>query len=283
MRRSSVAVAILIAVGLLGACSRPSVDGTVASGPKLFLASAAKASQDAGTVRMKGTFIMKGPESEETDLSDIEIVYTVNWDFENRRGEWLYDPKNFRPPPKETELTKVFFEADAFYMPVPPERAGAAHGKRWLRMERGRFGQRNPLGIGDITSPSDILDSLGSVAEDIEEVGEEEVDGTTCVRYTMKVSLASLFDGLTEQGRQEMAEAPGWGKPIVPLDVWIGKEDKLLRRSLIDMSMSDAGFVSTTELELYDYGAPVDIQMPPPSETYTPKDLDDYNRVMGHQ
>lgn len=277
-------ISILVAIGLLGACSRPSVDGRSPSVPRVFLASAARASEDAGAVKMKGTFIMKGPASSGGAVpSDIEIVYSVTWDFAGRRGEWLYDPKDFRPPPKETEPTRMFFEADAFYKPVPPERVSAAGGKHWLRMERAKFGQLNPLGIGGLTSPSDVLDSLGGVAEDIEEVGEEEVDGTTCVRYTMKVSLASLFDRLTEKEREEMADAPDWGKPIVPMDVWIGKEDKLLRRSLIDMSMGDVGFVSTIRLDLFDYGTAVDIQMPPASETYTPKDLDDYNRVMGQE
>lgn len=284
MRRSSTTVAVMCVLGLLAACSRPSVDSAPRSGPTLFLASAAEASNDAGTVRMKGTFIMKGPESSEGSApSDIEIVYTVTWDFANRRGEWRYDPKDFRPAPKETEPAKMLFEEDAFYMPVPPERVNAAGGKRWLRMERGKFGQRNPLGLSGLTSPSDVLDSLREEAEDIEEVGEEEVDGTTCVRYTMKVSLAILFDGSTGRDQQELTEDPIWGKPMVPLDVWIGKEDKLLRRSLIDMSMDADGSVSTTELELYDYGVPVDLHMPPASETYTPKDLDDYNRVMGYE
>ena len=285
LNKASWISCLLTAFALFVGCSQPSTKKAATSDLQLFLATAAKASEQAGTVRMRGTFVSKGPSDypQASPSSDITIVYTGTWDFENRRGEWIYDPKDFQPAPKETEPSHVFYEADAFYNPVPPDRVKAAGGKHWLRMERGKFGQQNPLGVGGVTSPSDVLDSLSKVAEDIKKVGDEEVRGVNCARYTMKVSLTTLMEGLDGEEHKEAKDDSPWTKAIVPLDVWIGKDDNLLRKSLVDMSMKDSGFVATTELELFDYGVEAKFEMPPASDTYTPKDLDDYNRVMGYE
>lgn len=285
MNRASQSLSFLVGFTLLVGCSQPQAQREETSSPRLYLAASAKASEEAGTVRMKGTFISRGPSAPAwgAPSSDIMIVHTGTWDFKNRRGEWVYDPRDFQPPPRETEVSRVFYEEDAFYNPVPPDRVKAAGGKHWLRMERGKFGQQNPLGIGGVTSPSDVLDSLPKVAEDIRKVGKEKVRGVKCVRYTMKVSLLTLLEGLDGKEHEESGDNSAWGKAIVPLDVWIGKDDDLLRKSLIDMSMGERGFVSTTELELFDYGVKAEFEMPPASDTYTPRDLDDYNRVMGYE
>ena len=285
-RRGTMPISGLLTVlVLMSGCSQPSEKKAPTSDPELFLAAAAKASEQAGTVRMKGTFITKGPHRSPptSPSSDISIVYTGTWDFKNRRGEWIYDPKDFKPQPKETEPSRVLFEANAFYHPVPAERVTAAGGKHWFKMERGKFGQQNPLGIGGVTSPSDVLDSLSKVAKSIKKVGEEDVGGVRCARYTMKVSLLTLMEGMDDEDHKELGDDSPWTKAIVPLDVWIGNNDNLLRKSLVDMSMGSEGYVATTELELFDYGVKARFEMPPASDTYTPKNLDDYNRVMGYE
>lgn len=143
------------------------------------------------------------------------------------------------------------------------------------------------LGLGGTTgSPSQMLDMLEGVADDVEEVGADDVRGVPTTRYAATVDLAKVLDALPEAQRDEAQaqldelEALNDGDGGLPVDVWIDG-DGLLRR--MRMTMGDLGVLggpdgsagdtgsgapasATMTLEVFDYGEPVPVEVPDPAE-----------------
>jgi len=131
------------------------------------------------------------------------------------------------------------------------------------------------LGLG-ANDPTKVLEALRGVSDEVELVGEEEVRGVETSRYRVVIDLDKAVEAMPEEARagyrEEMAEL---GVSDLPLDVWIGDDGLVYRMSLDLVEM--AGDAASEEdldglqegemvLELYDYGADIQIEVPDPSE-----------------
>lgn len=92
-------------------------------------------------------------------------------------------------------------------------------------------------------SPQPLLELLRFPSGETEAVGEEEVRGEPTRRYALTVECAAVAS-------DDCAGA------TADVDAWIDR-DGLVRRLLVD----DGEL--TTDVELFDFGVPVDIQLPP--------------------
>jgi hypothetical protein len=108
-------------------------------------------------------------------------------------------------------------------------------------------------------NPTSITEAFDGAIDDLEAVGSEEVDGTTTTHYRVTVDtqkiLAKTFgeDALPEGSMDAMPAT-------LKYDIWVGDDDNLPRRIEFDtMGMS-------TVMNLTDWGKPVDVQAPPPSQ-----------------
>ncbi len=101
--------------------------------------------------------------------------------------------------------------------------------------------------IGD---PTAFLDHLREEAATVVVVGEEEVRGDAATRYRAEIDAEAL--SLGGEG------APG---DVAAVDVWIDEQDRLRRVEAEGM-----------ELELWDFGTPVDVS--PPADVADDDDLD---------
>jgi hypothetical protein len=139
---------------------------------------------------------------------------------------------------------EVVFIDETMYMSVEGSGAflgtGLPAGKKWLATslddaELSDLADFTALYRGD---PTRILGELQQ-AGDFDEAGREDVRGTETTRYR----------GTIEGG---------------PFDVWIG-DDGLVRRFRF-VEEPTAGEESTVTVELYDFGADVDVEAPPADE-----------------
>lgn len=128
----------------------------------------------------------------------------------------------------------------------------------------GSFGQ----GLGSL-DPASLLEVLGELAGDVEEVGPDEVRGEPTTRYRATVDLQrfALPEGL---GAALGAPLAGADLAAVPVELWLDGEG-LPRRVVVDVGGAAAAAVgeagtATLTVELYDYGQPVDIEVPDPAE-----------------
>lgn len=125
------------------------------------------------------------------------------------------------------------------------------------------------LGVGAY-DPSSFLDGLRGVTGDPERVGEEDVRGVATTHYTATMDMDRALAAAPEAQRDLLeAQLEQLGDAEVTMDVWVDG-DGLLRRMEMDMgemlAAMGTGGAATMTMELFDYGAPVDIQLPSPDE-----------------
>ncbi len=142
---------------------------------------------------------------------------------------------------------------EVIYVHIPPGRPGA-QGKSWIAVpasDAGAIGSQDPL---------EFLQVLAG-AKDIDEVGEEDVNGTSTTHYSLVVDREDLADAVARSPRAS-ALPPGVLDQVkdVKTDVWIDDED-LARRLRIELKVQSVTVRSS--FEFLDYGKPVDVTAPP--------------------
>src|SRR5690606_18104196 len=108
----------------------------------------------------------------------------------------------------------------------------------WLSVSAEDLGvDADELGLGMAGSdPTQMLESLRGVSEEIEVLGAEKVRGVDTTHYRVVVDLEAAAAQLDAEAReayeQEMAE---FGVDALPLEVWVG-DDGLVYRMAIDLA-----------------------------------------------
>ena len=165
------------------------------------------------------------------------------------------------------------------HMPV-----GLPSGKEWIAVPSGSAGSgsNTALGIGNSTSPTKILAYLEKVSNGVKEVGTETVRGVETTHYTAEVDLGKAVDGadVPHALRDEVGKVAG-DIGTVPVDIYIDG-DGLLRREKLEMNFGSffsgvggasgaagSGSTVTMQLDLYDFGSPVNVEAPPADQVTT--------------
>jgi hypothetical protein len=190
-------------------------------------------------------------------------------------GAGTADLPNFDDP--EGWKIEVVQDGDVGYVRLPAIDDQLPEGKTWVRGSAGDvksagfdFEQLDSFARND---PRDVLEALRGQSGELETVGTDELRGVATTHYRVHLDAAdlakravaenadtaSLFDRLSGQG----------GVTDVPLDIWIDG-DGLVRELSVDVDAPDAttgqsGHVSLA-FELWDYGEPVEIDVPPASQ-----------------
>jgi hypothetical protein len=174
--------------------------------------------------------------------------------------------------PSDVEARRVDGTA---YVHIPD---GLPAGKEWVAVPAGESAGSGStaLGIGSAASPAKILAYLEKVSDGVKEVGTETVRGVETTHSTAEIDLAKVVDrsDVPSALRDEIGKAAG-DVGTVPVDIYIDG-DGLLRREKLEMGfgsfLSGAGGASgasgngsgvTMQLDLYDFGSPVEVEAPP--------------------
>lgn len=125
--------------------------------------------------------------------------------------------------------------------------------------------------------PSKTMEMLRGVSENVEEVGTEDVRGSSTTHYKATLDLDKAVEQVPEKDRKDIQKMfDDLGTNTIPTEVWIDDEGLLRRqKSTIDLSQAKgagaAGGGAPTgmvmDMELYDFGAAVDVEPPPPDQT----------------
>jgi hypothetical protein len=170
---------------------------------------------------------------------------------------------------------EVVADGDTIYMKVPM--LGMMLGDvGWISMTPDDLGaDASDLGLGaGAFDPSKMLESLRGVGGEPQVVGEEAVRGVETTHYRVEIDLADALAAVPESERESveasLEQLGDLSGAVIPVDVWIDADD-LPRRLQMDMTGAfgeltgeDAGMTMT--MEVFDYGADVDIEVPPADE-----------------
>lgn len=158
------------------------------------------------------------------------------------------------------------------YMKFPGLEAETG-GKQWLKLDLAALMKGEGLDLAQLQAqdPTQTLAYLESVSGDVRRLGADRVRGVETTRYSASIDLQKALDSITKgegSAAEELLEEAGL--KTLPTEVWIDGEG-LLRKMALVMDLSkipDAGGAGTAtiEMEVYDYGVPVKVSVPPSSQ-----------------
>jgi len=167
-------------------------------------------------------------------------------------------------------------DGDVTYIHFPPLAKELSDGKTWVKGSAEELSKADAASgldqFGSLSGldPRDIFGFLKAVSGSIEAVGSEEVRGVETSHYRATLDPAKLTALVPADQREALGgvddAARQAGLTELPLDIWIDAENRVRKLAIeIDAKMPgseeslDASFV----VELYDYGVPLELDLPP--------------------
>ncbi len=123
----------------------------------------------------------------------------------------------------------------------------------------------NPLGkvyrqfVGQ-SDPAGITRAFEGAIEGFDKVGSERIDGTQTTQYRITVDTRKVLNKTLGDASIPTGPIAGDLPKTMTYDIWVGDQDNLPRR--IEYSMAGTSMT----MELSDWGEPVHITAPPPSQ-----------------
>jgi hypothetical protein len=143
-------------------------------------------------------------------------------------------------------------------------------GQQWIKIDLSKLGKSAGIDLAKLLSgsqmqPGDLLSMLQTEGAKIHKVGPATINGAPTTHYRVVIDMRARAKELTSPLLASVAAQ----MPTLPEDVWIGK-DGLVRRIRVSVSLPHGGMPVRTSMamDLYDYGAQVDIAAPPSSEVF---------------
>ena len=286
MRRLSM-VFLLLIVPLAAACGSDtlSVDR---------VAQAAETTSKADTMHMSMTMRITAP-----GLGPVKMSADGGFDNVARRGSMTMDMSDFArqipdralADPKLWRGEEVFdfSKSPVIYMRFPFMTRALPGSKPWIRVDLDRLGGRMGLDLGALTqggqNPAQQLDYLRSVSDDLKELGTETVRGVETTHYRGTVDLQEYEKLVPEDQRKsvrktiEQLEKSMGGATSYPVDVWVDSSDRVRRMAFDLKSETSQGTATTSmQMDLFDFGAPVKVELPAENQTI---DFDELSQAAG--
>lgn len=249
MALGSLGLVGLLAVGGYAGVSTYLDTSSRPTGADEALEAAATATKEQGSVRL--AFRMSGRSDDGSSSRDFQAQGTGEIDFEAQRSYMKYEAEGI-----SAGFTTIEFIMDGTttYM-----KGALGAGDKWIKTDHTKASDNAGAFDADQWSAAGILDDLTSASKDVEVVGHEELDGMWVTHYRAILDPERAGGMFGDPG-------PGAGRTAV-VDVWVD-EQTIVRKTTHQFSIeSDAmSMEMTTDMHFFDYGAPVDINVPDPED-----------------
>lgn len=265
---------IAVSTGLvlvLAGCSDGSSGG---ANPAAIIMLAADKTEEAGTARIWMDMQTDGPDGVVTTIADGVLDMTSN------RGKISMEMEMPDAPagtPTDTSIDAVM-DGTVMYMKMPGLSQELPGGKPWLRFDLQVAGEELGIDLGALmqaggSDPTRTLQYLRGASGEVETVGEEEVRDVDATHYRANLSFEKIVEQAPEDLRAEIEPTVDllkeWvGSDAMPVDVWLDREGRMVRQkqSFEYVSGPAAGSSVSMTMEMYDFGADVDVALPPRSQ-----------------
>ncbi len=265
MRR---ALAALMLIGLLAtACGDEGGGGETALED---ISLAAEKTQDAGS----SAFTMDIQTSGEGIPDGFTITAEGAFDYEGRRGEMTMELPDIAGLGSAGGTTEIVFDGTELYMRSPIF-SSVSPGIEWIKIDYATLGEESGIDFealsqaGGQQDPTQFLQYLEGASDDVEVVGEEEVQGVPTTHYKATIDMEKVLEESPEELRAVLEGAldsleKQLGTSEFPIEVWID-EDGLARRYRQDLSIpnpSGGGDIEQSmTMELFDFGIDVEVEI----------------------
>jgi len=248
---------------LLAGCSSGGGSTTTSSTNLAQLVADAATKSTASTSKMGITVDVTQPGSSQS----IEITGSGAFDYAKHDGELTETiPSVGGSQGGTVEIREI---GDTVYVKVPnaPDPS-----KPWLKTDAKTFGAQN--GGTQASDPSQFLSYLKGASSGITDEGTETVRGTETRKLKANLDLNKAAAKLPADQKQAVEQAiQQLGTSTIPTEVWIDDQGRMRKMSFsLDVPTAGASGGSPQSanlaltLELFDYGAPVNVTPPPSSQ-----------------
>jgi len=169
-------------------------------------------------------------------------------------------------------------DGDTVYLRFPLMAKELPDGKSWIKGDAKELAAQSGGGLGQFgsfagTDPRDTFSYLKAVSGSIETVGGETLRGTDTTHYRATIDVAKATEMLPAEQQTGLGSLDAIfgqaGLSAIPLDVWLDAEQRVRKLEMaFEMAAPGADEKARTAMtiELYDYGEPLDISLPPADE-----------------
>lgn len=219
------------------------------------------------------------------------------FDYVTKQGTLHFDVSGMTAGSAATSLDMII-DGDAAYVKLPDSMLSSTGGKHWAKVgtDSGSGGLSIDLSqIQQFSDPNFFLQFLKGVSEgDITMVGHDTLHGDDTSHYHVSIDPTKAAGGSGSAGGFDVGMMTG-GMPM-PADVWVDDQGRLRQFALsLDMTMflkamiegfggldassssaaetvpastlpADFRFAMTMQLEMWDFGSPVTVTTPDPSD-----------------
>lgn len=233
--RVRTGLALLVALLLLSGVAAMVTVGGDSRSPQEVIAAVPAAASEVRTMAMEMRMVVQGPFKIETTARGFYDLDTGESSFTVGVGDTAMEMRTV---------------AGVLYMKTP-----ATNGdERWLASPLPKGANATPLLQ---TDPSSYLELMRAVSSEVEEVGREEVRGVQTTHYRFEIDPRKVESPI---GQFSVSDLSAAGIATLPLDVWVGDDD-LPRRIRMALGAPDSDI--EIDIEMYDYGKPVNVEAPP--------------------
>lgn len=210
-------------------------------------------------------------------------------DSRAKRGRMVFDlsriPGIAQQLGGEKAEQEVLFEGFTLYMRSPLFARALPDGKRWLKLDLQKAGEGAGIDLGALSQtgqdPTQGLRYLEAASDDgVEKVGKESVRGTETTHYKATIDY-ERYPELVPPGEREAVRKSVRqiirisGAKTAPVEVWIDSDGVVRRLDQTIRTLLAPGTRGSIRqrMELYGFGARVDVKTPPAEVTQDGTDL----------
>jgi len=271
MRRVALGV-LLVALALpLAACGGSSS----VSADMRSVAQAATKTEDAGSARFELSVDAKGLPGQSAGAG-----FTAQGavDYESQRSTMTVDLGSlaglFGQAGESAEDTSIEMLVDGkvVYMKFPLLSGLIGQGKPWLMMDVEKLAAETGQDLGELAQvnrgdPTQALAYL-KAAGDFEAVGSEQVRGVATTHHKGAIDIRKALDQVSGDQKAQLEKLLNEsGVTELPAEAWIDGDGYLRKMTLAFAGLTGASEVGfDVAMELFDFGAEVDVQLPPDDE-----------------
>jgi hypothetical protein len=213
------------------------------------------------------------------DGMDVTITAEGAFDTEARRGRLVTELTGGFSFLEDLTATEVVYDGDVAYLKAPFIEF-LTGGKPWVKIDASEFeGMGEQLDAAGAAG-ADLLEFLTSVGE-VEELGAASVRGVATRHIGVQIDIGQAIDRAEPEKADSLRSRLGQlgvdvdGLAAIPAEVWVDDDGYVRRFTLTfdlgafaadlgeDLPAGAAGTSVTQTIELFDFGAPVDLEVPP--------------------
>jgi hypothetical protein len=233
---------------------------------------AASTTEDAGSARFEGDISFSAPEdagAPELSGFSLRIDGAMTLDGKQARMTMSFEGLPETPGAAGLGEMEVIIDGEDVYMKSPLISQALPGSKPWLRLD---ISQMVSSGFQFSQSdPTQTLQYLRGVSDDVEEVGRQKIRGVRTTQYQATVDLQKAAEELPEDARAQFeASLETLGTSELPTSFWIDDQGRLRRMfSEVDLSGDERipdGTKMTISYDLFDFGVDVDVEPPPANQ-----------------